>query len=98
MSDTFSTRYAALVAAGKIQADPAQADLVRHLAALERRLERHRRAQKPSALGRLFGRRKKPGPPLKGLYVYGEVGRGKTMLMDLFFTASVVKRKRRAHF
>jgi cell division protein ZapE len=98
MSDTFSTRYAALIAAGKIQADPAQADLVRHLAALERRLEKHRRAQKSSALGRLFVRRKKPGPPLKGLYVYGEVGRGKTMLMDLFFAASAVKRKRRAHF
>ena len=38
------------------------------------------------------------GPPLKGLYVYGEVGRGKTMLMDLFFATSAVKRKRRVHF
>ena len=36
--------------------------------------------------------------PVKGLYIYGDVGRGKTMLMDLFFEASPVVRKRRAHF
>ena len=35
---------------------------------------------------------------IKGLYIYGDVGRGKTMLMDLFFEASPVERKRRAHF
>ena len=35
---------------------------------------------------------------MKGLYLYGDVGRGKTMLMDLFFEASPVARKRRAHF
>ena len=40
----------------------------------------------------------KPATPLKGLYVYGEVGRGKTMLMDLFFETSAVVRKRRVHF
>ncbi len=36
--------------------------------------------------------------PIKGLYIFGDVGRGKTMLMDLFFAASPVMRKRRAHF
>ena len=36
--------------------------------------------------------------PAKGLYIFGDVGRGKTMLMDLFFEASPVVRKRRAHF
>src|SRR5262249_19928384 len=36
--------------------------------------------------------------PLKGLYIFGDVGRGKTMLMDLFFAASPVVRKRRTHF
>ena len=98
MSDTFSTRYAALVEAGKIEADPGQSVLVHHLAALERRLEEQRLTQKSSSLGWLFARREKAGPPLKGLYVHGEVGRGKTMLMDLFFEASAVERKRRAHF
>jgi cell division protein ZapE len=98
MPDTFSSRYAALVDAGKIEADPGQALLVASLAALERRLEERRLARKSSSLGWLFAKREKAGSPLKGLYVYGEVGRGKTMLMDLFFEASAVERKRRAHF
>jgi cell division protein ZapE len=98
MSETFSTRYAAVVAAGKIEADPGQAVLVRHLTALERRLEEHRLAHKSSSLGWLFGKRNKAAAPVKGLYVYGEVGRGKTMLMDMFFATSAVQRKRRVHF
>ncbi len=98
MVDTFSSRYAALVEAGKIEADPGQSVLVNRLAALEQRLEEQMLSQKSSSLGWLFAKREKAGPPLKGLYVYGEVGRGKTMLMDLFFEASAVTRKRRAHF
>jgi cell division protein ZapE len=98
MSETFAHRYAALVDAGKIEADPAQAELVARLTALERRLEEHRLASKSSALGWMFGNRAKSGPPLKGLYIHGEVGRGKTFLMDLFFETSRVAKKRRAHF
>ncbi|MGE5165460.1 MAG: cell division protein ZapE [Sphingobacteriales bacterium] len=98
MSETFSTRYAALVAAGKIEADPGQAVLGRHLSALEQRIDQHRLARKSSSLGWLFGKREQAGGPLNGLYVYGEVGRGKTMLMDLFFETSAVIRKRRVHF
>jgi cell division protein ZapE len=98
MSETFSTRYAALVAAGKIEADPGQATLARHLTVLERRLDQHRLARKSSSLGWLFGKREQAGAPLKGLYVYSEVGRGKTMLMDLFFETSAIVRKRRVHF
>jgi cell division protein ZapE len=98
MSETFSTRYAALVAAGKIEADPGQAMLGRRLTALEQRLDQHRLARKSSSLGWLFAKREQAGTPLKGLYVYGEVGRGKTMLMDLFFETSVVVRRRRVHF
>jgi len=98
MPDTFSIRYAALIAAGKIEPDPGQAILATRLNALAHRLEEHRLARKSSSLGWLFGKREQAGPPLKGLYVHGEVGRGKTMLMDLFFATSVVKRKRRVHF
>jgi len=98
MSETFSTRYAALVAAGKIEADPGQAMLGRRLTALEQCIDQHRLARKSSSLGWLFGKREQAGTPLKGLYVYGEVGRGKTMLMDLFFETSAVVRKRRVHF
>jgi cell division protein ZapE len=98
MPETFSTRYAALVAAGKIEADPGQAVLARQLTALERRLDQHRLARKSSSLGWLFGKREETSAPLKGLYVYGDVGRGKTMLMDLLFETSPVIRKRRVHF
>jgi cell division protein ZapE len=98
MSETFSTRYAALIAAGEIEIDPGQVMLAGRLADLAQRLDRHRLAQKSSSLGWMFGRRNNHAAPLKGLYVYGEVGRGKTMLMDLFFGTSPVQRKRRAHF
>jgi cell division protein ZapE len=97
MSDTFTSRYAELVASGKIEADPAQADLVRRLAALEKALAQHRLSRKSSSLGWLFSRHETAGP-IKGLYIFGDVGRGKTMLMDFFFAASEVRRKRRAHF
>ncbi len=98
MPESFSNRYGALVAAGKIEADPGQALVVGHLGALERRLSEHRLARKSSALGWLFSKRDRAEGPVTGLYVHGEVGRGKTMLMDLFFATSSIQRKRRAHF
>ncbi|MCW5688664.1 MAG: AFG1 family ATPase [Pseudolabrys sp.] len=97
MPETFSRRYAALVASGKIEADPAQAALARHFAALEERLEERLLARKSSSLGWLFGKKAKVGT-VKGLYVHGEVGRGKTMLMDLFYESSAVEKKTRSHF
>jgi cell division protein ZapE len=98
MPGTISERYAALVAAGEVEHDGAQAAVVATLARLEIRLAHHRLARKSSSLGWMFGRREQVTGPLKGLYIYGEVGRGKTMLMDLFFAASPVVRKRRVHF
>jgi len=98
MPESFRTRYAALIAAGKIEADAGQAALARYLSQLAHRLDQHRLARKSSALGWLFGKIEKREPPLKGLYVHGEVGRGKTMLMDLFFATSPMVRKRRVHF
>jgi cell division protein ZapE len=96
MSGTVSERYAALVAAGEIEHDPAQAAVAARLARLNARLAQHRLARKSSSLGWLFGRRETE--PLKGVYVFGDVGRGKTMLMDLFYAASPVMRRRRTHF
>ena len=55
MSDTFSTRYAALIAAGKIEADLGQAMLAAQLTALAHRLDQRRLARKSSSLGWLFG-------------------------------------------
>jgi cell division protein ZapE len=95
-----SDRYKALVASHEIERDLAQEAIVAKLDSLLDRLASQRLASKPSVLGRLFSRRNKNSAKtiVPGLYVYGEVGRGKTMLMDLFFAACPVKRKRRAHF
>jgi len=92
---SFRTHYQGLVSSGAIEADAAQARAVDALDALERRLSRYKPARKQGLLGRLFA--DKDEAP-RGLYIHGEVGRGKTMLMDLFFQASPVAHKRRAHF
>jgi cell division protein ZapE len=98
MPGSISERYAALVAAGEVEQDRAQLAVVDRLSRLETRLAHHRLARKSSSLGWMFASRTQDAGPLKGLYIYGEVGRGKTMLMDLFFAASPVVRKRRVHF
>jgi cell division protein ZapE len=95
---SFAARYQELVRSGEIEADPAQAEIVEAYTALEQRLADHRPGARNGLLGRLFGGDKKNGEVVQGLYVHGEVGRGKTMLMDLFFESSPVARKRRAHF
>src|SRR5258708_13545400 len=96
MSASVSLQYAARVAAGKIERDSGQQAIVDRLGQLEKRLAERRLAHKSSSLGWLFGARE--AEPVKGLYIFGDVGRGKTMLMDLFFEASPVVRKRRVHF
>jgi cell division protein ZapE len=93
---TFHAHYKALVASGAIEADPAQSHAAEAFAALEERLSGYKPVKKQSLFGRLFA--DKDEPPPRGLYVHGEVGRGKTMLMDLFFQQSQVSHKRRAHF
>ena len=98
MPANVKTIYAARVAAEEIERDSAQECVLDLLTQLEHRLREHRLARKSSSLGWLFGARARKEEPIRGLYVYGEVGRGKTMLMDLFFGASPVMRKRRSHF
>jgi cell division protein ZapE len=98
MASSVKAQYATGIATGRIGSDDAQRAVVDTLARLEARIVEHRLARKSSSLGWLFGSRKADEPNIKGLYIYGDVGRGKTMLMDLFFEASPVARKRRAHF
>src|SRR6201986_593049 len=79
--------YDEALARGELKADDAQANAARQLSALATSLsEKHG-----------FSLFRKPAPP-KGLYIWGDVGRGKTLLMDFFFAAAPVKKKRRAHF
>jgi len=95
MASSIANRYAANVAAGRIERDDAQLAIAEKMMRLEERISEYL-SRKSSALDWLFASREQP--PIKGLYIYGEVGRGKTMLMDLFFDTSPVERKRRAHF
>lgn len=97
MPQPVSDAYESLVAKGVIERDPAQIAVVRRLDKLVEDLAEHRLARKSSALGWLFAARR-PTTFLKGYYIWGSVGRGKTMLMDLFFDSATVQRKRRVHF
>jgi cell division protein ZapE len=81
------TIYSERLDAGQISPDPAQAEAVEKLDSLARALGQG---------GGFLGLGKKAAP--RGLYIWGEVGRGKSMLMDLFCGAAPVKRKRRIHF
>jgi len=98
MPASISVQYSSRVAAGKIESDDAQLAVIERLARLERELAEHRLARKSSSLGWLFAPAARARATVKGVYLYGEVGRGKTLLMDLFFEASPVIRKRRVHF
>ena len=85
-------RYRALVAAGELRPDPEQEAAAARLGKLQSELE-----CKPDGglLGRLLGRkRERP----RGLYLWGGVGRGKSMLMDLFHETLAIAAKRRIHF
>ncbi|MDO8397360.1 MAG: cell division protein ZapE [Bradyrhizobium sp.] len=93
---SFRSHYQSLVSSGAIEADAAQAEAAEAFADLEARLTGYKPLRKQSLFGRLFA--DKAEAPPGGLYVHGEVGRGKTMLMDLFFQHSPVRHKRRAHF
>ncbi len=73
--------------------DPEQAEAAYRLNALARALEAT--SPRSSLIAKLFS--KKPPPP-RGIYMWGGVGRGKSMLMDLFHDSLNIRRKRRVHF
>ena len=85
--------YDAQVARGDLQADAGQRACVERLDALRTSLEET--SVKRGFIDRLRGKR--PEPP-RGVYLWGGVGRGKSMLMDMFFDATDIHRKRRVHF
>ena len=88
--------YRARLAAGEWAPDPAQELAVEKLQTLYHRLRSYRAVKGATWLERLRGDRREPPP--EGLYLYGGVGRGKSVLMDLFHGAAPVANKRRAHF
>ncbi|WP_028639455.1 cell division protein ZapE [Novosphingobium acidiphilum] len=86
-------RYRQLVAGGELHPDPEQAAAAARLDQLQQELEQP--AGATGLLGRLLGR--KVAAP-RGVYLWGSVGRGKSMLMDLFHDNLALVAKRRAHF
>ena len=90
--------YNKLVRTGHIDPDSVQIELIHHLDRLLNDLESKRLSSKSSSLGWLFAKKQKPVSTSLGLYIWGGVGRGKSMLMDLFFEHLPHKRKRRVHF
>ncbi|ESZ69417.1 ATPase [Mesorhizobium sp. L103C119B0] len=95
---TVRQRYDHLVATGAIERDAAQERIAAALDRLTDEISVKRLAHKSSALGWLFARKRETREVVKGLYIHGGVGRGKTMLMDMFFELLPVRRKRRVHF
>lgn len=91
MSGIFS-RYETLIAAGELKPDPDQNAAAWRLEELQHSLQA---TEDTSLIGRLL-RRKMPAP--RGVYIWGGVGRGKSMLMDLFVSTLAIEGKRRTHF
>lgn len=83
--------YRSLAASGEVTSDPVQELAIEQLEIIAHRLAGYR----PNKKRWLFG---KAEPEPRGLYIFGPVGRGKSMLMDLFFEAAPVEAKRRVHF
>ena len=94
MRQSLTELYEARVTAGTLRADPAQHAVLAPLEDLRTWLEAHQTRR----VGLFAGLFAKPLTPPKGLYLWGGVGRGKSMLMDLFYHATDIPQKRRVHF
>ena len=89
-----SELYEARVAAGELRPDPAQHAVLPRLEELRTWLE----ANATRRVGLFAGLFARPVAAPRGLYLWGGVGRGKSMLMDLFVAATDIAQKRRVHF
>jgi cell division protein ZapE len=95
MAGRLLEQYERRVALGEIEPDGAQREAVLMLETLDAALDEWRPSGRGGLLSSFF--RPRTSPP-RGLYLHGAVGRGKTMLMDLFFEAATFSPKRRLHF
>src|SRR5690349_5137478 len=89
--------YGERIAAGDIHTDAAQERVVARLERLHEDLQGYQPAAARRGLLSWLDLGE-PSPPPKGIYLWGPVGRGKSMLMDMFFAAAPLERKRRVHF
>jgi len=99
MTETPLSRYRALVSSGELKTDPAQERAAEKLTSLAQALKSYTpKSGKKGLMARLGLGAKAETPPPQGLYLYGGVGRGKSMLMNLFFETAPIKAKDRVHF
>ncbi len=97
MTETPLSRYRALVQSGELKADPVQEQAALQLATLAQSLKGYAaKSGKKGFLGRLLGGGAEIPPP-RGLYLYGGVGRGKSMLMNLFYEYRTQRLHKRSH-
>lgn len=89
-------KYNTLINSGTLKKDTEQEKLVQSLDELHAKLQKE--PGPSSFFGRLFGTEKNEGNQTKGVYVYGSVGCGKTMLMDMFYEGIRISQKTRVHF
>lgn len=94
MRQTLTEIYETRVAAGTLRPDPAQHAVLQPLEEIRRWLEENADRR----MGLFAGLFARPLTPPKGIYLWGGVGRGKSMVMDLFIEATGIARKRRVHF
>src|SRR5882724_127104 len=90
--------YRALVQAGSLTYDPSQALAVEMLQLLSRKLAHYKPSDGDFGWRARLGLVSRPDAAPQGLYIYGPVGHGKSTLMDLFFAATPIEKKRRADF
>ena len=90
--------YRARRHAGHLQPDPAQELAAEKLQSLHNAIRNYEPASGSAGWRERLGLGRRKADPPQGLYIFGGVGRGKSMLMDLFFLAAPVAKKRRVHF
>ena len=90
--------YKKKLASGHLMPDRAQAVLAEQLQILLQKIETLENYSKSFTWKKRLGFKENYQAEIKGLYIYGDVGRGKSMLMDLFYSSIQIKKKRRVHF
>ncbi len=98
-NNSVSDELNSLTASGALQLDRAQMAVAAKLDHILDQLRERVPAKKTSALGWLFAKKsRRSDHGIRGLYIHGSVGRGKTMLMDMFYAKATAAKKRRCHF
>ena len=89
--------YREMIECGELREDVVQAHIVDKFQTLHMVLLRGQSEKEKGLFGKIFGEKPKFDRS-RGLYIHGDVGRGKSMLMDLFYSLAPIKEKRRVHF